>query len=181
MPWLTDGSTWARSQQLIREGARFGVVGLAGVVVTDGGANLLRYRAGMSSFSSVALAVIAATAFAFVASRYWTFRHRPRTGMGRETALFFAVNAVGWAINEGCVGAASLLGWRGGLSYNAALNGGIALATVFRYWSYKRWVWPVPGAARDTPGPGRPGGYPESAVKSTSAVLTVPAVRPGAV
>jgi putative flippase GtrA len=168
MRWLTDSRAWGRSPQLIREGARFGAVGLAGVVITDGGANLLRYQAGMSTFSSVALATIAATAFAFVASRYWTFRHRPRPGMGRETVLFFAVNAVGWAINEGCVGLSSLLGWHGGLSLNAALISGIGLATVFRYWSYKRWVWPVTAV------------YPESSAKSTSAVLTVPAVRPGA-
>jgi putative flippase GtrA len=148
MRWLAESNSWARSQQLVREGARFGVVGLAGLVVTDGGANLLRYQARMSSFSSVALATIAATAITFVASRYWTFRPRQRTGMGRETALFFAVNGIGWAIYEGCVGLSYLLGWRGGFSYNIALNGGIALATVFRYWSYKRWVWRAQGGSR---------------------------------
>jgi putative flippase GtrA len=36
----------------------------------------------------------------------------------------------------------SAFGWEGKLSYNVALAGGIALATLFRYWSYKKWVWP---------------------------------------
>jgi putative flippase GtrA len=136
-----------RFRDLIHEAARFGVVGLAGLIVTDSGANLLHYGAGMDRFSSVAIATIAATAISFVASRYWTFRHRERTGAGRETAAFFAVNGIGVAISEGCVGLAYTLGLTDGFFYNIALNGGIALATLFRYWSYKRWVWPTAAAA----------------------------------
>jgi putative flippase GtrA len=130
------------SPDLISEAARFAAVGLAGVVVTDGGANLLRYDAGLDRFTSVAIATIAAVALSFVASRYWTFRHREHTGLGRETVLFFAANGVGVAISEGCVWLASAFGGQGKLSYNVALAGGIALATLFRYWSYKKWVWP---------------------------------------
>ncbi len=138
---------YGRFRDLIHEAARFGVVGLAGLIVTDGGANLLRYEAGMDRFSAAAVATIAATAISFVASRYWTFQHRAHHGTGRETVLFFVVNGIGVAIYEGCVGLAYALGLTGGLSYNIALNGGIALATVFRYWSYKRWVWPAATAA----------------------------------
>jgi putative flippase GtrA len=131
-----------RFRDLISEAGRFAVVGLAGVVITDGGANLLRYDAGLDRFAAVAIATLAAVAVSFVASRYWTFPHRERTGLGRETTLFVAVNAIGVAISEGCVWLASAFGWEGKLSYNVALAGGIALATLFRYWSYKKWVWP---------------------------------------
>jgi putative flippase GtrA len=131
-----------RFRDLISEAGRFCVVGLAGVVITDGGANLLRYGAGLDRFTAVAIATLAAVAISFVASRYWTFRHREHGGLGRETVLFCVANGIGIAISEGCVWLASAFGWEGRLSYNTALAGGIALATLFRYWSYKKWVWP---------------------------------------
>jgi putative flippase GtrA len=110
---------YGRFQDLVHEAARFGVVGLAGLVVTDGGANLLQCGAG---------------------------------GARRETVLFFTVNAIGVGISEGCVGIALALGLNGRFSYNVALNGGIALATLFRYWSYKKWVWPTATTASDQAG-----------------------------
>jgi putative flippase GtrA len=133
---------YGRFRDLISEAARFAVVGLAGVVITDGGANLLRYDAGLDRFTAVAIATLAAVVISFVASRYWTFRRREHGGLGRETVLFCVANGVGVAISEGCVWLASAFGWEGRLSYNIALAGGIALATLFRYWSYKKWVWP---------------------------------------
>jgi putative flippase GtrA len=140
---------YGRFHDLISEAARFAVVGLAGVVITDGGANLLRYDAGLDRFTAVAIATLAAVAISFVASRYWTFRHREHGGLGRETVLFCVANGIGIAISEGCVWLASAFGWEGKLSYNVALAGGIALATLFRYWSYKKWVWPR--SARQAP------------------------------
>jgi putative flippase GtrA len=133
---------YGRFRDLIHEAGRFAVVGLAGVVITDGGANLLRYDAGLDRFTAVAIATLVATAVSFVASRYWTFRGRQRTGLRRETVLFCVANGIGIAISEGCVWLVSAIGWEGKLSYNIALAGGIALATLFRYWSYKKWVWP---------------------------------------
>jgi putative flippase GtrA len=136
-----------RFRDLLHEVARFGVVGLVGLVVTDSGANLLQYGAGVDRFSATAVATIAATALSFAASRYWTFRHRQRSGAGRETVLFFAVNGIGVAITEGCVELAAAFGLTGKFAYNVALLGGIGLATVFRYWSYKRWIWPSAATA----------------------------------
>ena len=136
---------YARFRNLIHEGARFGVVGLIGLVVTDVVTNLLRYQAGLDRLGSFAIASVIATVITFVGSRYWTYRHRERTGVGRETALFFGVNGIGVAISEVPVGLTYPLRLDSGLSYNIAVNGGIALATLFRYWSYKTWVW-RPGA-----------------------------------
>lgn len=140
---------YARFRNLIHEGARFGVVGFVGLVVTEGVTNLLRYQAGLDRLSSFAIASVIATGITFIGSRYWTYRHRARTGWGRETTVFFGVNGIGVAISEAPVGLTYPLHLDSGLSYNIAVTGGIALATLFRYWSYKTWVW-RPGATSTT-------------------------------
>jgi putative flippase GtrA len=145
---------YARFRHLIGEGARFGTVGLLGLVVTDGGANLLHFQAGLGRITSFALAVVVATAVTFVGSRYWTYRHRDRAGLGREAAMFFGVNGIGLAISEIPVGLTYPLHLDSGLAYNVAVNGGIVLATLFRYWSYKKWVWRAdPQPASQSPQP----------------------------
>ncbi|HEX3925154.1 MAG TPA: GtrA family protein [Streptosporangiaceae bacterium] len=131
----------ARYWFLAKEAARFCVVGLSGLALTDCGANLLRYKVGLSGLVSFAIATVVATALTYIASRYWTFRHRERAGVGRETAAFFAVNAIGILISEGCIELTYLMHGDSGLAYNLALNGGAGLASVFRYWSYKNLVW----------------------------------------
>ena len=134
-------------QQRVQEAARFGAVGLLGLAVTGGGANLLRYEAGMGRLSSLAVATVLATGVTFAGSRYWTYRHRERSGVRREAAVFFAVNGIGVAISEVPVGLTYPLHLNDGLSYNVALIGGIGLATLFRFWSYHRWVWPAGAVA----------------------------------
>jgi putative flippase GtrA len=131
----------ARFWFLAKEAARFCVVGLSGLALTDCGANLLRYKVGLGGLVSFAIATVVATALTYIASRYWTFRHRERTGVGRETAAFFAVNGIGILISEGCIELTYLLHGDSGLAYNLALNGGAGLASLFRYWSYKNLVW----------------------------------------
>jgi putative flippase GtrA len=130
-----------RHRQLLGEGARFGVVGLAGLAVTVGGANVLRYEAGMGRISATAIATVVATGVTFVGSRYWTYRDRGRTGLGREMALFFAVNGIGVAISAVPVGLTYPLHLNDRTSYNVALGAGIVLGTLFRYWAYRAWVW----------------------------------------
>ena len=151
---------YARFRLLIHEGARFGVAGLLGLVVTDVSANLLRYQAGLGRLSSVAIAILIGTAVTFVANRYWVYPHRKRTGLGRETALFFGMNGIGVAISEVPVALTYPFHLNSGLSYNIAVNAGIALATGFRYWSYKRWVWrartPATPSAATRATPNRP-------------------------
>jgi putative flippase GtrA len=141
---------------VIFEGARFGVVGLAGLVVTAGGANLLRYQAGMGRLSAAAVAAVAATGVTFAGSRYWTYRHRERTGLRREAALFFAVNGIGVAISAVPVGLTYPLHLNDGLSYNVALGAGIVLGTLFRYWAYRAWVWRAEAVAPTAPAARRP-------------------------
>jgi putative flippase GtrA len=78
----------------------------------------------------------------YLGSRYWTFRHRQRSGMGRETVLFVVLNGIGLGIQLACIGFTNYaLGLTDRLAGNIALFVGIAGGTLFRFWSYRKWVW----------------------------------------
>jgi putative flippase GtrA len=118
------------------------VVGGLGVVVTDGGTNLLREAAGLGWRPASVIATVAAIAVTFVGSQYWTFRHRQRTSLPRETLLFLGLAGVGLLIQLGCLRfTVHVLGESGRLAANLGLGTGIVLATVFRFFAYRRWVW----------------------------------------
>jgi putative flippase GtrA len=146
---------YARFRLLAGELGKFGLVGVLAFVVTDAGTNLLHFRAGQGPLTANAIATIVATAVSYAGNRYWTFRDRQRTGVRREGILFLLLNGVGLVIQLACLWFATyLLGLHGRLSYNAALITAIALATLFRFWSYQTWVWRAQPAA--VPAPARP-------------------------
>jgi putative flippase GtrA len=133
---------YERFRQLIHEGAKFGIVGIVGVIITDGGTNALRSGYHVGWLTANVLATTAATVFAFVANRQWTFRHRERNSVRREGPLFFLFNAIGLLIQLACLGFTThLLGLTGKFPANVAILVGIVLATFFRFWSYTKWVW----------------------------------------
>jgi len=100
------------------------------------------------------VATIAATIVTFVGNRYWAFRHRERVGMGRETVLFFVFNAIGLAIQLACVAIVQDgAGLQGKLWYNLANLTGIGLGTLFRFWSYRKWVWRTQEPTGEVPRP----------------------------
>ena len=135
------GDLFGRFRHLIHEGARFGVVGAVGFVITDGGTNLLQSPLHGWLKANV-IATVAAMVVTYLGSRYWTFRHRERSGMGRETVLFFVLNGVGLGIQLACIGITNYaFGRTDRLAANIALLLGICLGTLFRFWSYRKWVW----------------------------------------
>ena len=91
------------------------------------------------------MSVAAATTFAYFGNRFWTFRHRGRTNMGREYLLFFVLNGVAMLISVGCLWVSHyLLGLTSPLADNISANViGLGLGTLFRFWSYRRWVFPA--------------------------------------
>ena len=139
-----------RFAELIPELAKFGLVGLVGSVVDLGGAAYLHGAVGIGPMVSKGLSIIAATVLTYLGSRFWTFRHRVNQALLREGVLFAAFNLVGLAIAE-CVIAFVTYGldMKSTLAYNAASLAGTGLGTVFRYFSYKKWVFlaGAPGAA----------------------------------
>ena len=127
---------------LIHEGAKFGIVGIIGVIITDGGTNVLRSSLHIGWLTANVIATVIATTFAYFASRYWTFRHRERTSIQREGILFFVLNGIGLGIQLACLGfTVHVLGYSGKVPANIALIVGIIIGTLFRFWSYRKWVW----------------------------------------
>jgi len=92
------------------------------------------------------IATLLTTYLAYLANRHWTYRHRARSGLRREYTLFFAFNMVGLLIQAGFVGIAkygfglSEFG-HDRLAFNLASALGICVATLFRFWSYRTFVF----------------------------------------
>jgi len=141
-------SLYARVEHLVHEVAKFGAVGLVALVVDVGLFNLLCYGASSPLHGKVLTAkivsVCVATTVAYFGNRYWTFRHRGRTSFHREYLLFFVLNGVGLAISVGCLWFSHYaLGFTSALADNISANViGLGLGTLFRFWSYRRWVFP---------------------------------------
>ncbi|GAB3669407.1 hypothetical protein GCM10027589_36900 [Actinocorallia lasiicapitis] len=146
-----------RLHRLVRELAKFGSVGAIAAVITFGLFNLFHGGWGIGPLTSNGLATLVAATFAYFANRYWTFRHRESSGLGREYTLFFALNGIGLLITQLFLGFGTyVLGFRGALAGNVWLVIGTGFATVFRFYAYKRWVFratepPVDEAAPPAP------------------------------
>ena len=133
---------YARFQVLIHEVAKFGVVGSFAFVLTIVLINVFHSGAGLGPIVATTLANILATCFAFVGNKFWAFRHRKGSHWGRESVLFFFFNGVGILITDGVVAAVHYgLGLTGNLAFNVANIFGIGLATLFRLYCYRRWVF----------------------------------------
>ena len=132
----------ARFQVLIHEVAKFGIVGSLAFVLTIVLFNVFHSGAGLGPIWATTLANALATVFAFVGNKFWAFRHRKGSHWGRETVLFFFFNGIGILITDAVVAAVHYgLGATGNFALNVANIVGIALATLFRLYCYRRWVF----------------------------------------
>ena len=78
----------------------------------------------------------------YLGSRFWTFRHRVNQPLMREGILFVVLNVIGLAIAEAVIAITTYgLDMKSRLAYNAASVVGTGLGTIFRYFSYKKWVF----------------------------------------
>jgi putative flippase GtrA len=139
-----------RFADLIPELAKFGVVGLIGTIIDLGGADYLHVHMGIGPLVSKALSITAATVVTYLGSRFWTFRHRVNQALLREGVLFVMLNVVGLVIAEVVIAITTYgLDLKSELAYNAASVVGTGLGTIFRYFSYKKWVFlaGAPGTA----------------------------------
>jgi putative flippase GtrA len=133
---------YARFTVLIHEVAKFAVVGGIGFIVQLGVQDVVHYVVGVGPLTSVVIGYVVATAVTFVGNRHWAFKHRQGKGLRHEGAMFVGLNVVGIGIQLGVVGLVHYgLGLTDPLWYNAATIVGIGLGTLFRLWSYRRWVF----------------------------------------
>jgi len=137
-----------RFEHILRELGKFGVVGGVAFVVDLLIFNVLSVSFGVEALTAGTISMIIAATVAFVGNRLWTWRHRERTSLRREYGLYFLFNLVGLGITLGCLslthyGLGSEIGWfRGHLADNISKNFvGTAVATAFRFWSYRQIVF----------------------------------------
>lgn len=134
----------AKLDGLVHEIMKFGVVGAVAYIVDFGLFNLLLMLQDNKPLTAKTISVVAATIVAYLGNRYWAFRHRGGSGVARETFLFFAFNAAALVIALACLGGSRyVLGLEGALADNIAANViGMGLGTLFRFWSYRKFVFP---------------------------------------
>jgi putative flippase GtrA len=130
--------------------AKFGTVGALAFVVDVTIFNIVLHLSDKPLTSKIVSTVIAAT-LAFVLNRAWSFRHRQRSSVHREYSMFFILNAIGLLIAVSCLGLSHyVLGLDSKLADNISANGiGVALGTMFRFWSYRRFVWVAKAAVEE--------------------------------
>lgn len=147
-------------RDMYREIAKFGAVGGAGVLVNIGVFNLVRHMTGLQTVRASVLATLVSIAFNYLGFRYFTYRDRDNGQLTKEMGLFLAFSCVGLVIENGVLYAATYgFGWDTQLESNVFKFFGIGVATLFRFWSYRTWVFrTVPAAAAGVPGAPDPAG-----------------------
>lgn len=127
---------------MYREIAKFGAVGGAGVVVNIGVFNLVRHSTDLQTVRASILATLVSIAFNYVGFRYFTYRDRDKAGRAKELSLFLLFSAIGLVIENGVLYTATyVFGWDSDMQSNFFKFTGIAVATLFRFWSYRTWVF----------------------------------------
>ena len=146
-----SSAIWERFGHLRHELAKFGVVGGVAFIVDAGTFNLLLHyggRDGALLYDKVTTAktvsMILATLVAYLGNRFWTYRHHERSSYSREYLLFFGFNAIGLLITLACLDFSHyVLGLKTGIADNiSGILIGTALATMFRFWAYRKYVFP---------------------------------------
>ncbi|MFI7441271.1 GtrA family protein [Nonomuraea indica] len=132
---------YQRFEALLRELTKFGIVGALAFLLDLGMLNLF-LMLDQGPMTSKVFAAIVSTTFAYAGNRFWTFRHREQSGLGREYFLFFLLNGIALLIGLLVIGFTRYtLGLADLLSLNIANIIGVGLGTLFRFWSYKKWVF----------------------------------------
>ncbi|NGO14719.1 GtrA family protein [Streptomyces sp. HC44] len=131
-----------RVDRLTREIAKFGAVGGMGLLVNLLVFNLVRSTTDLQVVRASVVATIVAIISNYIGFRYFTYRDRDKGGRTKELSLFLLFSAVGLVIENGILYAATYgLGFDSPLQSNVFKFAGIGIATLFRFWSYRTWVF----------------------------------------
>ena len=133
-------------RRLVGELAKFGIVGIVGLVVQFGTLPLMLdvLPATRATMASTGIAI----ATNYIGYRYWVYRDADKKTRSREITLFLVFSGVGLVIQTGMVYALTgITGMNGKTAVMAFNLVGIGIATLFRFWSYRTWVFRAVPAA----------------------------------
>lgn len=138
------------SHRISGQAVRFLLVGGVATVVDIGLFNVLHYAFGIGPLSSKVGSTVIAGGVAFLGNRHWSFGDQQHRGVGRQAWAFALVSVAALAL--GLVPLAITrygLEMTGPVALNVSANViGLALATAFRFYGCRRWVFetlaPVP-------------------------------------
>jgi putative flippase GtrA len=133
---------------LLKEVTAFGFVGALAFLVDLGVFNLLLSH---GTLKAKCVSTVISTAVAYFGNKHLSFSHRARTGIGRETSLFFGINLFWLLVSEAVLAVFDYpLGFRNDTFVLNIVNFvTIVFGTVFRFWSYKRFVFLHPDRVHD--------------------------------
>ena len=147
--------------------SRFGVVGIGAFIIDVGLFNLLVHAGSPGiledkPLTAKTISAVVATIFAYQVNREWTWKNRQRRGWVREYSLYFLLNAVGLGITLIPLAISRYaLNLESALADNIAANIiGVGLGTLFRFWAYRRWVFPAIEEEPEVSGPSSHQGNP---------------------
>lgn len=142
-----DKSLLGKLAAPLRQGAgAFLVVGVIGFLVDAGTYNLLVFWLGVlyeAPLPAKIIAIAVATVVTYFGNKWWTFSHKKTDNPGREYLLYAVFNVIAIGLQLGCLGFSRyVLDLSSQLSDN--ISGtliGQAVAVVFRYWAYDKFVF----------------------------------------
>jgi putative flippase GtrA len=125
---------------LLKELAAFGVVGAVGFAIDVGLFNLFFNQ---GQVIAKCISTFVATAVTYFGNRHFSFSHRARTGIGRETSIFLGINVITLLFSLLIIAIFSYpLHYKHHLLVMNVVNvATIGVGTIFRFWSYKRFVF----------------------------------------
>ncbi|WP_181766859.1 GtrA family protein [Streptomyces albidus (ex Kaewkla and Franco 2021)] len=132
-----------RLERLAREVAKFGAVGAVGFLVNVAVFNLCIHTLQLAPIRSGVISQVVAIGTNYLGNRYWTYRHTDKRRIRRETVAFFAFSGVALVIENAVLAVSHYgLGFTSPLADNIAKNViGLGIGTVFRFWTYRTWVF----------------------------------------
>jgi putative flippase GtrA len=133
---------------LLKEVASFGVVGAFALVIDLG---IFAWLQPHGALKAKIASTLVSTLFAYFGNRHWSFSHRARSGIARETTFFFLINAIVLVFSLLIIALFVYpLHFGHGSPVVFAVNVcTIGLGTLFRFWAYKRFVFLHPDRVRD--------------------------------
>ncbi|WP_308167296.1 GtrA family protein [Catellatospora tritici] len=88
------------------------------------------------------VATVVAMVTSYLMNRHWTYKDRPKDGVTREFVMFVIFNAAGLAIELAIMGATKYaLGLTSLFALNVAKFFGLGLGTIFRFFTYRTFVF----------------------------------------